>query len=135
MDFVIAFNTFYNPTGDCISNSGTVSACAIYGNIFKGGVYALDGNFDASQIDNNCYHGQSSGDADEESGNIGDDNVTSDPEFVDAASGDFTLSSGSPCEGAAPNGLNLGAWGNESGGGGGGSGGCPIIGGFIVRAA
>jgi hypothetical protein len=98
-------NVFYNNTNEGVEITETKAEevyFPVFNNIFKdNGSYAYELQGEASVTapvwDYNCYHGNNAGGTQLLGISPGANDTTSDPDFVNAPGGDFTLNSGSPC--------------------------------------
>jgi hypothetical protein len=126
---------FYSNGGDGLNLDEDCNEIAVHESVFlSNGAYGINFNssttiLPSSWLDYNSYFNNTSGATD--LATPGTANSTADPEFVDAAGGDFTPGAGSPLIGTGVAGNNIGVVAHAEGGGGGG----PVrrIGGVLAR--
>lgn len=132
--YMIVGNVFYNNTADGLSfSTNAINGGVIANNAFvSNGAYGIDWGAQskgALYVDYNCYYSNTTNPTSDGATAPGDNNVTSDPSFTNAASGDFTPGASSPLIQAGILGTNIGAVAHAAGGGGGGG---PV---FITGSA
>ncbi len=134
-NLLIVNNTFENIPGKCISIPNLATPTAnIFNNIAKDCGIFVD-NLYSGTANNNLFAmfnhlNNVTTDYDDFSGDLGFQDLTSDPLFISEANDNYNLQSGSPAKNSGPFLTNRGSMSDAEAGGGGGQ---PIIGGSVIR--